>query len=150
MAATGRPFTKNDPRAAAGRKLAGRKPKSVEWRDAEKALREAIPRLLLMQKNDLQNLLASNPTGVEMLAAKYVMEHIPDTVNRFLGRTPNVLTGKDGEPLIPAPPAPMLPPIDFSKMTEEQLDRFIEATAQANRKAAEPSPLLPASPPKPN
>lgn len=107
----------------------GRPKKSVKWKDAEEQLREAIPRLMLLEKNELQKLLSSNPTGVEMLAAKYIHEHVPDVINRMLGKTPSVLTGKDGEPLIPPAPAPVLPPISFEGWKPEQIDKFIEATA---------------------
>ncbi|MES2155381.1 MAG: hypothetical protein V4510_09630 [bacterium] len=130
----GKPFTKNDPRRAKG----GRPKKSVSWKQAEDKLREAIPRLLVMDKNDLHALLASNPTGAEMLAAKYLHEHAVEAVNRFLGKTATVLTGAEGKPLIPTPPPPALPPIDFSGplWTPERLDEFIKATAQALKKPA--------------
>lgn len=133
----GRPFTKNDPRRGTS---SGRPKKSVTWKEAEDALREAIPRLMLMSKKDLKLLLEANPTGAEMLAAKYIHEHVPHTVERFLGKTPTPLTGVDGKPLIPEAAAPILPPLDFSKMSEAQLDRLIEATAAANGRAAAPAP----------
>ena len=105
----------------------GRPKKTVEWRRAENALREAIPRILLMKKDMLQRLLQSNPTGAEMLAAKYIHEHVPAAVDRLLGKTPNELTGQGGKPLITA--QPVLPAINFTDWTEEQIDRFIEKTA---------------------
>lgn len=122
-AAPGRPFKKG-----VSGNPGGRKKKSVQWDKAAAALEEALPRVMLMEKNKLQNLLQSNPTGAEMVAAKYIHEHIPDVVNRFLGKTPNVVTGAEGAPLIPAAPAPILPPISFVGWTVEQIDRFIEAT----------------------
>lgn len=122
-------FVKNDPRRSPG----GRPKKTTSWKEAEDALREAIPRILMMEKNALTQLLASNPTGVEMLAAKYIHEHVPQTVDKFLGKTPNVLTGADGKDLIPTPPAPILPPIDFANFKPEQIDSFIAATASAAR-----------------
>lgn len=135
----GKPFTgKNDPRIG---KNGGRKRKSVAWKDAEETLREALPRVLLMSKNDLQALLQSNPTGAEMLAAKYIHEHVPAAVERFLGKTPSILTGADGEPLIPKPITPALPPISFIGWTPEQLDKFIENTS--------PKPQPKQEPPKP-
>lgn len=109
----------------------GRPVKSPRWKKAEAELREALPRVLLMRKSDLQKLLADNPTGVEMLAAKYVHEHENECVNRFLGKMPTVLTGEDGEPLIPTPPAPPPAPINFTGWTAAQIDRFIEATKPA-------------------
>jgi len=139
MAARGKPFTKNDPRRG---KSPGRPKKSVEWKDAEEELRTAIPRLLLMEKNDLKKLLESNPTGAEMLAAKYLHEHAVEAVNRFLGKTPNVLTGAEGKPLIPPAAIPILPPIDFSgplwegEAGAKRLDEFIAATAAAVKKAS--------------
>ena len=121
----GRPFKKNDPRINPG---PGRPKKSVTWKKAEEELRKAIPRLLLMTEVELQGFLKKNPTGVETLAARYIDEHLMATVDRFLGKTPNILTGKDGDPLIPEQKAPVLPPIDFSKWKPSQIDRFIENT----------------------
>lgn len=121
----GRRFTRGDPRT----KLGGRKKKTVNWKEAEDALREAIPRILMMEKAELQALLASNPTGVEMLAAKYIHEFAPKAVERLLGKTPVELTGKDGTPLIPAPPPVVLPPISFDGWKPDQIDAFIAATA---------------------
>ncbi len=118
----GRKFTKGDPRT----KLGGRKKKTVEWKEAEDALREALPRILMMERNELQQLLASNPTGIEMLAAKFIHESPNKAVERFLGKMPEILTGKDGAPLIPAAPAPQL--IDFSKVPVDQLLKLIQAT----------------------
>lgn len=133
MPGKGKPFSKGDPRAAKGRGKGGRPKKTVTWKQAETELREAMPRVLLMTKNDLQNMLASNPTGSEMLAAKYIMEHVPDAVNRFLGKTPNVLTGKDGKDLIPKPPTPILPIMSFDGWTPDQIDDFIKATSAAGK-----------------
>lgn len=130
MPGKGKPFTKNDPRSALGRG-GGRPKKSVTWKEAEDALREALPRILLMPKNELARLLAENPTGAEMIAAKYLHENVPATVNRFLGKTPDVLTGKDGAPLIPAAAAPVLPPLNFTGWDSLQIDKFIAATAAA-------------------
>lgn len=127
MAPRGKPFTKGDPRAAMGRNLSGRPKKSVTWKHAEDALREAVPRLLMMEKNALQRLLQANPTGVEMLAAKYIHEHAVEAVNRFLGKiTEHVkseVTGKDGAPLMLSAPL-----IDFSKFSPEEIRKLIEAT----------------------
>lgn len=123
----GRPFTKNDPRSAKGRG-SGRPKKSVTWKKAETALREAFPRLLMMDDIKLEKFLKSNPTGVEIVAARYIKENLKETVDRFLGKTPNVLTGQDGSPLIPEQKAPVLAPIDFSKWSSKQIDRFIENT----------------------
>ncbi len=136
-------FTKGDPRILAGHKVSGRPKKSVVWKKAENKLREALPRLLLMEKNDLQALLASNPNGAEMLAAKYIHEHVVEAVNRFLGKPPTPLTGADGDPLIPEQTAPVLPVLSFRDMTEEEVDRFIAATAAARRAASMPSPDAP-------
>jgi hypothetical protein len=69
----------------------GRPKKSPSWKKAEEAIRDAIPRVLVMRKSDLQRILADNPTGAEMLAAKYVHEHPTECVNRFLGKTEDVL-----------------------------------------------------------
>lgn len=140
MALRGKPFTKGDPRAAKGRSMAGRPRKTVTWKEAEKELREALPRILLMAKNELKALLESNPTGVEMLAAKYLHEHVPAAVDRMLGKTPTPLTGKDGTPLIPKT-IPILPPIEFTGKLwegpagEARLNAFIAATAAAGKKA---------------
>ena len=123
----GKPFTKNDPRASKGRG-AGRPKKTVTWKKAETALREAFPRILLMDEISLVKLLKSNPTGVEIVAAKYIKEYLPALVDRFLGKTPNVLTGKDGDPLIPEQKVPVLPMLDLSILTKKQLDKFIENT----------------------
>ena len=110
----------------------GPKKKSVTWLEAEELLRAAIPRLLKMPKNELARLLQENPTGAEMVAAKFIHEHAPEVVNRFLGRMPNVLTGAEGAPLMPAaPPAAPLPPISFIGWTAPQIDAFIAATAAA-------------------
>lgn len=104
----------------------GGKKKTTSWKEAEDLLRDAIPRLLKMEKNALANLLRSNPNGAEMLAAKYIHEHAVEAVNRFLGKTPDKvqaeMTGKDGAPLNP----PAL--IDFSKLTADELIKLIEAT----------------------
>lgn len=121
----GRPFTKGDPRAKKG----GRKKKTVEWKEAEDALREAIPRLLLMPKNELSNLLRDNPTGAEVLAAKFLMESPAKAVERFLGKMPLPLTGPEGKPLIPEGSLPLLPPINFAGWDKAQVDAFIAATA---------------------
>lgn len=105
----------------------GRPKKSVVWKVAEDALREALPRILLMRKNDLQRLLQSNPSGAEMLAAKYLHEHVPQAVDKFLGKTPSVLIGQRGKP--PITVQPPLPSISFTDWTAEQIDRFIDITA---------------------
>ena len=120
----GKPFTKDDPRRSPG----GRPKKTVSWKKAEDKLREAIPRLLLMPKKKREKLIADNPTGAEMLAAKYIEEYTPQAVDRFLGKVPTEFTGKDGSPLIPKASMPILPPMDFSGWKPEQIDRFIAAT----------------------
>lgn len=129
MRGRGKPFTKGNPGG-------GRPKKSVSWKQAEEELRDAMPRILLLPKNELSQLLMDNPTGVEMLAAKYLHEHVSEAVNRFLGKTPHVLTGKDGEPLIPKGALPVLPALDFSSWKPEQVNAFIKATAEASKKAA--------------
>ena len=102
--------------------------KTTSWKEAEGLLRDAIPRLIKMDKNTLAELLKSNPTGAEMLAAKYIHEHAVEAVNRFLGKTPETIkaevTGKDGAPLVPA----AQPLIDFSKFSPEKIRALIEAT----------------------
>lgn len=69
----------------------GLRKKTTAWKNAEEALREALPRILMMEKNKLQILLQSNPNGIEMLAAKYVHEHPIECVNRFLGKIEEVI-----------------------------------------------------------
>ena len=85
----GKPFQK-------GNKGGGRKKKTVTWKAAEEMLREAIPRVLMMSKNELALLLQANPTGAEMVAAKFIHEETTETVNRFLGKVPNIVTGDGG------------------------------------------------------
>lgn len=91
-------------------------------------LRLTIVRLLAMEKNDLTELLKGNPTGVEMLAAKYIHENAVEAVNRFLGKVTEKfsgeLTGKDGAPLVPT----SAPVIDFSKFKPDEIRKIIEAT----------------------
>lgn len=123
----GKPFTKNDPRSSKGRG-AGRPKKTVTWKKAEVDLRQAFPRLLLMTSVELKNLLSKNPKVFEMVAAKYIEDYPTATVDRFLSKIPNILTGEGGQPLIPEQKAPVLPPIDFSKWSPKQIDRFIENT----------------------
>lgn len=132
----GRPFTKGDPRT----KLGGRPKKSVKWEEAEQELREALPRVMLMKKHDLSKLLSDNPTGAEMLAAKFLVESPNKAVERFLGKMPQVLTGAEGAPLIPAAPAPIIPPMSFQGWTPAQIDKFIEATAAGPTKGPQPQP----------
>ena len=124
--ARGKPFTKGDPRIAQGHKVAGRKKTPPEWKEMADELRLTIVRLLSLEKNDLTLLLQSNPTGVEMLAAKYIHENAVEAVNRFLGkvedRIKQELTGKDGASFNP----PAL--LDLSKLTPEELLKLIEAT----------------------
>ena len=79
----GKPFVKGDPRRA----KTGRPKKTASWKAAENELRGAIPRVLMMEKNALAALLRDNPTGAEMVAAKLIHEHVPEAVNRFLGKT---------------------------------------------------------------
>jgi hypothetical protein len=102
--------------------------KTTSWKEAEDLLRDAIPRLIKMDKNELAELLKSNPTGAEMLAAKYIHEHAVEAVNRFLGKTPETIksevTGKDGAPLL----AGGVPVIDFSKFSPDKIRALIEAT----------------------
>ena len=90
----------------------GRPAKSTAWKKAEAILREALPRILMMSKSKLSELLRDNPSGAEMLAAKYVHEHPIECVNRFLGKIEDELkltgdarpvmftlaTDKDGPP----------------------------------------------------
>jgi hypothetical protein len=149
--ARGRPF----PKGVSGNR-GGRPKKTVTWREAEDALREAIPRLMLMDKKDLKLLLEANPTGAEMLAAKYIHEHPIATVDRMLGKTVTPLSGVDGKPLIPDAPAALVPALDMSKWTERQVDNYIAATAQAHgasvsaaapAPAPEPAPEVAAAPP---
>lgn len=129
--APGKPFVKDDPRRAKG----GRPKKTVAWKEAEDELRATIPRILAMTKNDLETVLKDNPTGYEMLAAKFVVESPKAAVERFLGKMPQVLTGAEGAPLVPAQPAPIIPPMDFKGWKPEQIDKFIEATAAAVSRA---------------
>jgi hypothetical protein len=100
-------------------------------------LRLAIVRILSMDKEGVRVLLSGNPTGAEMLAAKYVHEHPTEAVNRFLGKTPDVikseLTGKDGAPLVPAKK------VDLSDLSDEKLDKLIAAAATAARPKATPT-----------
>ncbi|MEK7859300.1 MAG: hypothetical protein AAB320_09190 [Elusimicrobiota bacterium] len=105
----------------------GRPRKTPEWRRAEEALREAIPRIMAMKKNALQQLLANNPIGVEMIAARYLHECVPQVVDRFLGKTPVAVSGKDDQALIPDCPATPPASIDFAGWTSEMVDKFIEA-----------------------
>lgn len=102
----------------------GRPKKTVTWKQAEKALREALPRLLLMPASELGLLLGKDPTGAEKLAADYINENVSAAVDKFLGKTPKQITGKDGEPLIPPPKIPM----DLSRFTIDELLKLIEAT----------------------
>lgn len=124
-------FKPGDPRT----KLGGRPKKTVAWKDAEDELRATIPRILAMTKNDLEKCLKDNPNGYEMLAAKFVVESPKAAVERFLGKMPQVLTGAEGAPLVPAQPAPIIPPMDFKGWKPEQVDKFIEATAAAVARA---------------
>lgn len=119
----GRPFTANDPRRLLAVGLGGRPKKSVTWKEAEDALREAIPRLLLMSADELKKLLEKNPTGAERLAADYIRENVAAAVDKFLGKTATPITGKEGAPLIPSAPL-----MDVSKFTVDELLKIIEAT----------------------
>ncbi len=76
-----------------------------------------------MTTDELQRVLKENPTGAERLAADYIREHVAAAVDKFLGKTPTQITGKDGAPLMPAAPA-----MDFSRYTSEELLKLIEAT----------------------
>lgn len=120
-------FIKNDPRIKLGHGLAGRKKTPPEWKEMAEEMRLTIVRLLALEKNALQDLLKANPTGVEMVAAKYIHEHPIETVNRFLGKSPDIvkaeLTGADGKPLIPDSEA-------FKALTTQQLLALIELTNQ--------------------
>lgn len=131
----------------------GRKPKTVQWKDAEDALREALPRLLLMRKNELAKLLQDSPTGAEVLAAKFLMESPKAAVERFLGKMPQALTGAEGKPLIPegTGAVTILPQLDFDHplWTEARLDAFIAATAAGRAPAAAPTPTPPSAAPAP-
>ena len=126
----GKKFVKGDPRI----QLGGRPKKSVTWKEAEEALREALPRVLLMTKNELQQALSSNPSGAEMIAAKFLHEHVPQTVERFLGKVADVLTGAEGKPLYPAP---VENPVDqeMKKHTMAVLLNIIKSTDTAQPNA---------------
>lgn len=107
----------------------GRAKKTVTWKEAEAALREAVPRLLLLTTAELTALWRSpEATGAEKLAMTYIREHAVEAVNRFLGKVTDSfkgeLTGKDGAPLHAA----AAPLIDFSKFTPEAIRALIEAT----------------------
>lgn len=116
----GRPFQKG-----VVQNPSGRPKKTTSWKEAEDLLREALPRILKMEKNELQNLLQSNPTGAEMLAAKYIHEHIPQAVERFLGKVPNLteVSGPKGGPLETKSTGP-----DLSIFTKDILLKMIKAT----------------------
>jgi hypothetical protein len=105
----------------------GLKKKTVTWKAAEDLLRTALPRIMLMTEEELKKFLKDSPKGAEMLALKYVREYPTKCVDRFLGKVADVLTGADGMPLIPSPPQPVLPPMDFSGWTPDQVERFIIA-----------------------
>ena len=125
MGVRGRPFVKGDPRIALSAGKQGRKKKPPEWNEMSDDLRLTIVRLMSMKKSELQALLKSDPTGVEMLASKYIYDHAVETVNRFLGKTPDVVksevTGKDGKPLVPETNA-------IKSLTRDELLSLIEAT----------------------
>lgn len=125
-------FKKGDPRARMG----GRKKKTVEWKVAEDALRQAIPLVMMMTEEQLEQALGENPIMAFKLAAEYLKESPDRAVERFLGRMPQTLVGAEGKPLIPAQTSP-LPPIDFNSplWTPEKLDAFIASTQAAASKA---------------
>lgn len=120
----GIPFTKNDARRG---KSPGRPRKSVSWKAAEDALREAIPRILMLSAADLEAHIKSKPNGADLLAIRYIEENPSEVVNRFLGKVANVLTGEGGKPLIPASIGPQL---SFEGWTATQIDAFITATGK--------------------
>ncbi len=130
MPGKGRPFTKGDPRAEKGRKNGGRPKKTVSWKEAEDLLRDALPRVLKMDKNTLAQLIQSNPSGAEMVAAKFIHEHVPQTVERFLGKVPDVLTGADGAPVVSLGADIRSNPVDdeMRKMTMDLLKKIVEQT----------------------
>lgn len=121
----GVPFTKNDPRRG---KSPGRPKKSVTWKQAEEALREALPRMIMLTDKERAALVKAGATGAELLAMRYIDEETAETVDRFLGKTPKVLTGANGAPLIPKPVGALLPLMSFEGWTPAQIDRFIEST----------------------
>ena len=121
----------------------GRPPKTVTWKEAEVATREAVAHVMLMTDAEVKTLQSSKTTvEAERLALAYIREHPVETINRFLGKTPDVImsepTGKDGDKL-------MLEYV-MGILTTEQLERLIEATNPPNMKPPAPpaAPALPA------
>lgn len=84
-----------------------------------------------MERSELTALLQGKPTGAEMLAAKYLHEYVPQSIERFLGKVKDVVqsevTGANGEPLIPAAT------ISLAGLNKADLGRFI-AAAEARAK----------------
>jgi hypothetical protein len=116
----------------------GRPKKTVTWQQAEDALREALPRVLLMTETERRELIKANPTGAESLAIKFYEEVPARAIERFLGKMAQPLTGANDSPLIPNSSAilPVIAPMDFKGWTKEQVDEFIKATgASAEKKS---------------
>ena len=70
-----------------------------------------------------------------------------ETALRLRGLASSVIeaTGKNGAPLVP--PAPVLPPLDFSRLSDDQVGSLIAAVAVAHKaKTAKPEAAVPPAP----
>ena len=118
----GKPFTKNDPRRGPG----GRPKEHPKKGKLAAQLWDALIKLAQMKKEAAEKFMKGNPPMYYIMAWKYMTEYTTESWDRVCGRILNKseFTGLDGQPLNP-PPAPSTK-FDLSKLTREQLDKFIE------------------------
>lgn len=109
-----------------GNKLGGRPVEHPLKGKVAKSIWDALVTLSAMKREDAEKKMKGNPTMAYIMAWKYITENTTECIDRMCGRIPNKseVTGNEGAPLIP--PTPPVQKFDMSKLSKEQLDKFIE------------------------
>jgi hypothetical protein len=102
-----------------------------------------------MTKEELQEIMKKNPTGAQILAAHAILgdKHVPEALNRILGKVRDALdVTSGGKPIKQAPGIT----INCAEIPDEKLKLLIKATDQVPAAKAQPAPAAgeaPAAPP---
>ena len=127
----------------------GRPKVTLSEKNARAAVEEALWQFAQMTKEELQEIMKKNPTGAQILAAHAILgdKHVPEALNRILGKVRDALdVTSGGKPIKQAPGIT----INCAEIPDEKLKLLIKATDQVPAAKAQPAPAAgeaPAAPP---